>query len=132
MSSFLMNASAGVYGVGPDPKFPPSEEYNQSSYIPATDYYGVHSHHHQQHQHVSYGSVGHAGYVGHVGHVGQVHQSAVSGMGYYGQHSGYYASSTAVGCGMVTPSSKCLIHDQKHVIIRALNRSIGVLTSTLY
>ncbi|UYV83796.1 HOXC4 [Cordylochernes scorpioides] len=39
MSSFLMNSPAYV-----DPKFPPSEEYSQASYIPthggATEYYG--------------------------------------------------------------------------------------------
>lgn len=35
MNSFLMNPTATYV----DPKFPPSEEYNQSSYIPHSEYY---------------------------------------------------------------------------------------------
>ena len=37
MSSFLMNS--GSYGVSSDPKFPPSDEYSQSSYLQHSEYY---------------------------------------------------------------------------------------------
>lgn len=49
MSSFLMNSGSYV-----DPKFPPNEEYSQSSYIPShghggAEYYGHHHPHHHPH-----------------------------------------------------------------------------------
>ncbi|XP_043270154.1 homeotic protein deformed [Venturia canescens] len=69
MSSFLMNPSAGggyhqqhqqpgthhhlsATSVVVDPKFPPSEEYSQSNYIPSTgaDFFGGHLNHPQSHQ----------------------------------------------------------------------------------
>ena len=49
MSSFLMNS--GSY-AGADPKFPPSEDYSQSSYPIHSDYYN----HMQAAQH--YGAMG--------------------------------------------------------------------------
>lgn len=82
MSSFLMNPVSGTLpssyqqaqhisaGVVVDPKFPPSEEYSQNSYIPSpTDnFFGSHhlnqpQHHlqygyHGHHQATSYGSTG--------------------------------------------------------------------------
>jgi hypothetical protein len=40
MSSFLMNSSPAAYASA-DPKFPPTEEYSQSNYIPTLqDFYG--------------------------------------------------------------------------------------------
>ena len=79
MSSFLMN-SGSSYVV--DPKFPPSEEYNQSSYIPAaagSDYYVPHQ---VQHYH---------GY--HHNHQHNGHPSSVTAsMGYYGQHPSHAGS----------------------------------------
>lgn len=52
MSSFLMNSGPYV-----DPKFPPSEEYSQGSYIPHSEYYIP------QHQHYGYPSAqAHLGY----------------------------------------------------------------------
>ena len=47
MSSFLMNSGSYV-----DPKFPTSEEYSQSSYIPHSEYYNQHI---QAAQHYGYG-----------------------------------------------------------------------------
>ncbi|XP_063912432.1 homeobox protein Hox-C4a-like isoform X2 [Zophobas morio] len=61
MSSFLMNPGAyqqpqHIAGVVVDPKFPPSEEYSQSSYIPSPsgDFFGNH-HISQQQHHLQYG-----------------------------------------------------------------------------
>lgn len=64
MSSFLMNPGTAlptyqqpqhISGVVVDPKFPPSEEYNQNSYIPSPngDFFG--NHHIPQQQHLQYG-----------------------------------------------------------------------------
>lgn len=113
MSSFLMNSGTS-YGVPVDPKFPPSEEYSQSSYIPAmaaatandVSYYSNVPHHqvHQHHHH-------HGGYH-HVGYHHQVHQQTVQQPinghhhhqgAYYGQPAGYgggggYGGGTP--CGM--------------------------------
>ncbi|XP_060523786.1 homeobox protein Hox-A5a isoform X2 [Cylas formicarius] len=77
MSSFLMNPVSGYQqpqhisaGVVVDPKFPPSEEYSQSSYIPSStdNFFGNHhlnqpQHHlqygyHNHHQAGTYGSAG--------------------------------------------------------------------------
>ncbi|XP_018334751.1 homeotic protein deformed-like, partial [Agrilus planipennis] len=68
MSSFLMNPVSGVpssyhqqsqhlaAGVVVDPKFPPSEEYSQSSYIPTTASDFIGGHHINQSQHpIQYG-----------------------------------------------------------------------------
>ena len=52
MSSFLMNS--GSYGVSSDPKFPPSDEYSQSSYLQHSEYYN----HMQAAQHYGYGMSG--------------------------------------------------------------------------
>lgn len=87
MSSFLMNSGTYV-----DPKFPPSEEYNQSSYIPATDYY-------HQAQHYGYAVNGLGGVNG--GVALNSHQSA--SMGYYGQHPSHGAGYYGAPCGM-TPA----------------------------
>ncbi|RZC36985.1 PAT1 domain containing protein [Asbolus verrucosus] len=68
MSSFLMNPVSGatlpssyqqpqhIAGVVVDPKFPPSEEYSQNSYIPSPtgDFFGNH-HISQQQHHLQYG-----------------------------------------------------------------------------
>lgn len=64
MSSFLMNPVSGAALPSTyqqpqhivDPKFPPTEEYNQSSYIPspAGDFFGNH-HLSQQQHHLQYG-----------------------------------------------------------------------------
>jgi homeobox protein HoxA/B/C/D4 len=66
MSSFLMNPGAAlpstyqqpqhIAGVVVDPKFPPSEEYSQNSYIPSPtgDFFGNH-HISQQQHHLQYG-----------------------------------------------------------------------------
>ncbi|XP_045466704.1 homeobox protein Hox-B4a isoform X2 [Harmonia axyridis] len=68
MSSFLMNPVSGaalpasyqqsqhLSGVVVDPKFPPSEEYSQNSYIPSTgnDFFGNH-HIPQSQHHLQYG-----------------------------------------------------------------------------
>lgn len=59
MSSFLMNS--GAYGSS-DPKFPSSEDYSQSSYIPHSDYYNQHMQAAAA-QHYGYGGAGsHAAY----------------------------------------------------------------------
>ncbi|XP_051153628.1 homeobox protein Hox-A4 [Leptopilina boulardi] len=62
MSSFLMNPAGGYHQqhqqpshhLGPDPKFPPSEEYSQNNYIPSAgaDFFsgGHHLNHPQSHQ----------------------------------------------------------------------------------
>ena len=55
MSSFLMNSSGYA---GSDPKFPPSEEYSQSSYLQHSDYYNQMA----AAQHYGYGVGGHTGY----------------------------------------------------------------------
>ncbi|XP_030758210.1 homeobox protein Hox-C4a isoform X2 [Sitophilus oryzae] len=62
MSSFLMNPVSGYQqpqhisaGVVVDPKFPPHEEYSQSSYIPATSDNFFGNHHLNQPQHLQYG-----------------------------------------------------------------------------
>lgn len=71
MSSFLMNSTG--YG-GADPKFPPSEEYSQSSYLQhSSDYYNQHM---AAAQHYGYG----------VGHTGGVYPNPRDPMAY----SGYY------------------------------------------
>lgn len=95
MSSFLMN-SASSYVV--DPKFPPSEEYNQSSYIPAaaSDYYVPHhqvQHYHGYH-HVNAGGGGGGGMVN-----GHHHASS---MGYYAQHPSHagYGGAYGAPCGI--------------------------------
>ena len=54
MSSFLMNS--GSYGVSSDPKFPPSDEYSQSSYLHHSEYYNQMQAAHQ------YGYAGMSGY----------------------------------------------------------------------
>lgn len=88
MSSFLMN-SGSSYVV--DPKFPPSEEYSQSSYIPAaaSDYYVPHQvqHYHGYHHH----SVNSAGVVN--GHP----SSVTASMGYYGQHPSHGGTTAGYG-----------------------------------
>ncbi|CAH0558972.1 unnamed protein product [Brassicogethes aeneus] len=72
MSSFLMNPVAGAgyqqsqHMPVVDPKFPPSEEYSQNSYIPSSSdnfYLNQQQHHlqygyHNHHQATSYGSAG--------------------------------------------------------------------------
>ncbi|KAF7285071.1 homeotic protein deformed isoform X2 [Rhynchophorus ferrugineus] len=62
MSSFLMNPVSGYQqpqhisaGVVVDPKFPPSEEYSQSSYIPSASENFFGNHHLNQPQHLQYG-----------------------------------------------------------------------------
>lgn len=68
MSSFLMNPVSGALpsgyqqpqhisaGVVVDPKFPPSEEYNQNSYIPSpTDNFFGNHHLNQPQHHIQYG-----------------------------------------------------------------------------
>ena len=102
MSSFLMNSGgSGTYGSVVDPKFPPSEEYSQSSYIPAAaDYYVPH-----QSQHYGYNNAAHP------------HQTS---MGYYGQHSGHHAVHSGYygTCGMSNisqvPMTTSLGHQQQH------------------
>ncbi|XP_046639156.1 homeotic protein deformed-like isoform X2 [Daphnia pulicaria] len=92
MSSFLMNSGSSQYVV--DPKFPPSEEYSQSSYIPAavsSDYYVPH--HQVQHYH---------GYHGHHTHHHHnvTHPSSVTSaasMGYYGQHPSHGGAVVSAG-----------------------------------
>ncbi|XP_044259690.1 homeobox protein Hox-A4a isoform X1 [Tribolium madens] len=69
MSSFLMNPGTAlptyqqpqhISGVVVDPKFPPSEEYNQNSYIPpGGDFFG---NHHIQQQQLQYGYHNHQNY----------------------------------------------------------------------
>ena len=95
MSSFLMN-SGSSYVV--DPKFPPSEEYSQSSYIPAaaSDYYVPHQvqHYHGYHHHS----------VNSGGGVVNGHPSSAS-MGYYGQHPSHggaagYGGAYGTPCGI--------------------------------
>ncbi|CAM1328259.1 HOXC4 (predicted) [Pycnogonum litorale] len=86
MSSFLMNSGSYV-----DPKFPPSEEYSQNSYIPnhGTDYYG---HHHHHHHHQSYG------YSQHHGGAGVMNYGRDSVAGYTNHHvpSSYYQQSCTI------------------------------------
>ena len=113
MSSFLMNSGTS-YGVPVDPKFPPSEEYSQGSYIPAmgaatandVSYYSNvphHQVHHHQHHHSGYH------HVGYHHHQHQVVQPAISNGhhnhhhhqgGYYAQPAGYGGYGSATPCGM--------------------------------
>lgn len=96
MSSFLMN-SGSSYVV--DPKFPPSEEYSQSSYIPAaaSDYYVPHQvqHYHGYHHHSVNSTVNGGGHP----------SSVTASMGYYGQHpshgsAGGYGGAYGAPCGI--------------------------------
>lgn len=114
MSSFLMNTGAYV-----DPKFPPSEEYNQSSYMPtaATEYYVPH-----QSQHYGYA-------VNSVNGIGS-HQGA--SMGYYAQHpshgGGYYGAPCGMGPGQVPMTGHVAPttlghHHQQHSSPGLLHRS---------
>ncbi|XP_057375224.1 homeotic protein deformed-like [Daphnia carinata] len=93
MSSFLMN-SGSSYVV--DPKFPPSEEYSQSSYIPAaaSDYYVPH--HQVQHYH---GYHGHHAHHHHNGNHPSSVTSAAATMGYYGQHPSHGGAVISAGGG---------------------------------
>lgn len=100
-----------------DPKFPPSEEYSQNSYIPVTAtasadvYYGGGHHHlnhqvhHHQHHHHSagYHHQHHGGYHQQQQHV--VHQQQLNGhhhqhhQGYYAQHPTTTTATTGYGGG---------------------------------
>ncbi|CAG9765327.1 unnamed protein product [Ceutorhynchus assimilis] len=91
MSSFLMNPVSGYQqpqhisaGVVVDPKFPPSEEYSQSSYIPsATDnFFG--NHHLNQPQHLQYG------YHNHHHHQASYGTSLPLSNSGYGSYGNYY------------------------------------------
>ncbi|KZS03897.1 putative Homrotic deformed protein [Daphnia magna] len=95
MSSFLMNSGSSQYVV--DPKFPPSEEYSQSSYIPAavsSDYYVPH--HQVQHYH---GYHGHHAHHHHNGSHPSSVTSAAATMGYYGQHPSHGGAVISAGGG---------------------------------
>jgi len=119
MSSFLMNSGTS-YVV--DPKFPPSEEYSQSSYIPVVAastattgqdvYYGgnVPHHHHQVHHHGygGYHQQQHQPQQHYVHH--QVNGHHQHHQGYYGQHPSHGTTTTTGGggyygapCGGMTP-----------------------------
>lgn len=93
MSSFLMNPVSGYQqpqhisaGVVVDPKFPPSEEYSQSSYIPsATDnFFG--NHHLNQPQHLQYGYHNHHHHQAGYGTSLPLSNSGYGGYGNYYHH----------------------------------------------
>ena len=91
-------------GTYVDPKFPPTEEYNQSSYIPsATDYYHV-SH---QAQHYGYA----VNSINNINGLNGLNGHQTSSMGYYGQHPGGYYSAP---CGMTVTHSTPLGQQQHH------------------
>jgi homeobox protein HoxA/B/C/D4 len=118
MSSFLMNSGASTYVV--DPKFPPSEEYNQSSYIPATastDYgsYGVPHHHHLSHNHLHHhAAVSHHHQVQQQYHNGVSNHTSVIGGGGYHQLHHQHQSQHSNGVGLGVSASMGYYGQQQH------------------
>ncbi|XP_050296920.1 homeobox protein Hox-C4 isoform X2 [Anthonomus grandis grandis] len=126
MSSFLMNPVSGYQqpqhisaGVVVDPKFPPSEEYSQSSYIPsATDnFFG--NHHLNQPQHLNYGYHNHH----HQGTYASSLPLSNSGYGGYGNYYHPQLHHTAPPVHQVRPVQP--IHEPQNQLLNCASLAEG-------